>query len=88
MAAMTTSPPLVPHPTGQYRFLPGIEPFSAGAIAAPNHEIVRATLQTPIPWRDGFAKIDAHLRAAGRPRVALCAIELRIPRPFTFDGFD
>ena len=88
MAAMTTSPPLVPHPAGQYRFLPGIEPFSAGAIAAPDHEIVHATLQTPIPWRDGFAKIDAHLRAAGRPRVALCAIELRIPRPFSFDGFD
>ena len=87
MAAMTTPTP-APHPAGQYRFLPGIDPFSAGVVAMPGHEIVHATLQAPVPWRDGFARIEAHLRAAGRPRAALCAIELRIPRPFSFDGFD
>ncbi|MGH8707386.1 MAG: 2-amino-5-chloromuconate deaminase CnbZ, partial [Burkholderiales bacterium] len=31
--------------------------------------------------------IEAHLGALGRPRVALCAAELRSPRPFTFGGF-
>jgi hypothetical protein len=87
MAAMTMPTP-VACPAGQYRFLPAIEPFSAGVVAMAGHEIVRATLQVPEPWRDGFALIDSHLRAAGRPRAALCAIELRIPRPFSFDGFD
>src|SRR5215468_1470230 len=87
MAAMTTPTPM-PNPAGQYRFLPGIEPFSAGAIAMAGHEVVHVTLQAVRPWREGFALIDAHLREAGRPRAALCAIELRSPRPFSFGGFD
>jgi hypothetical protein len=87
MAAMPTSS-LVPCTAGSYHFLPGIEPYSSGAVAMPSHEIVRATLQAPVPYLAGFELIDAHLRAAGRPRAALCAIELRISRPFSFDGFD
>jgi hypothetical protein len=75
-------------PAGQYRFLPGIAPFSSGVAAAAGHQVVHATLRAPIPWRDGFTLIDRHLRAEGRPRAALCAIELRSPAPFTFDGFD
>src|SRR5688500_69313 len=85
---MAQSPSPVPHPGGNYRFLPGIDAFSSGAVAQPGHEIVHATLQTPIPYRDGFALIERHLGALGRPRVALCAIELRSPRPFSFGGFD
>jgi hypothetical protein len=54
----------------------------------PGHEIVHATLQSPVPYLAGFELIESHLRAAGRPRAALCAIELRIARPFSFDGFD
>src|SRR5262245_63795181 len=73
---------------GHYRFLPGIAPFSSGAAAVSGYQVVHATLRSPIPWRDGFALIDRHLRAEGRPRAALCAIELRSPAPFTFDGFD
>ena len=73
---------------GNYRFLPGIAPFSSGVAAAGGFQVVHATLRAPIPWRDGFALIDRHLRAEGRPRAALCAIELRSPAPFTFDGFD
>src|SRR5262245_64898204 len=75
-------------PAGNYRFLPGIAPFSSGAAAASGYQVVHATVRAPIPWRDGFALIDRHLRAEGRPRAALCAIELRSPAPFTFDGFD
>jgi hypothetical protein len=56
--------------------------------AAAGHQVVHATLRAPIPWRDGFTLIDRHLRAEGRPRAAWCAIELRSPAPFTFDGFD
>ncbi len=74
-------------PTGGYRFLPGISAFSSGTVAMPGHEIVHVTLGAPVPWRDGFARIDRHLRAENRPRTALCGIELRSPQPFTFDGF-
>ena len=74
-------------PTGGYRFLPGISAFSSGVVAQPGWEIVRATLASPLPWREGFARIDRHLRERGRPRVALCGIELRSPAPFTFEGF-
>jgi hypothetical protein len=80
-------PATTPHPLGQYRFLPGVEAFSAGVVAQPGHEIVHATLQAPVPYREGFALVDRHLREAGRPRAALCAMELRSPAPFTFDGF-
>lgn len=78
---------LVPCPAGQYRFLPGIDPYSCGVVAEVGHEIVHATLHTSVPYRQGFALIDRHLRERGRPRAALCAIELRIPGPFSFDGF-
>jgi hypothetical protein len=70
-----------------YRFLPGITAFSSGTVATPNHEIVHATLRAPVPWRDGFARIERHLRELGRPRTALCGIELRSPAQFTFEGF-
>ena len=72
---------------GGYQFLPGIPAFSSGVVALPRHEIVHATLAAPVPWREGFARIDRHLRDAGRPRAALCGIELRSPAPFTFEGF-
>ena len=74
-------------PSGQYRFLPGIAPYSSGAAAMPGHEIVHVTLRAPVPWRDGFALIDRHLRQERRPRAALCAIALRSPKPLTFEGF-
>jgi hypothetical protein len=75
-------------PNGGYRFLPGIAAFSSGVVAMPGWEIVHATLTAPIPWRAGFERIEAHLREVGRPRAALCGIELRSPKPFSFAGFD
>ena len=73
---------------GNYRYLPGIAPFSSGVVAMPGYQMVHATLGAPLPWRDGFALVDRHLRDAGRSRAALCAIELRSPAPFSFAGFD
>jgi len=73
---------------GGYRYIPGIRAFSSGVVATSGWEIVHATLAAPVPWRDGFARIDRHLREAGRPRAALCGIELRSPAPFSFSGFD
>lgn len=73
---------------GGYRYLPGITAFSSGVIAMPGFEIVHVTLGSPVPWREGFTRIiDDHLRAEGRPRAAVCGIELRSPAPFTFEGF-
>ena len=72
---------------GGYRFLPGISAFSSGAIAMPGYEIVHATLGAPVPWREGFARIVQHFGQLGRPRAALCGVELRSPAPFSFDGF-
>jgi hypothetical protein len=85
MAAAPAS--LLPGPDPSYRFLPGGEPYSSGAVATPGWEVVRVTLQSPVPWRAGFAAIERHLRVLGRPRTALCAVELRIPAPLTFAGF-
>jgi hypothetical protein len=74
--------------TGNYRYLAGIPAFSSGVVAMPGFEIVHVTLAAPVPWREGFKRIEAHLGQVGRPRTALCGIMLRIPRPFSFDGFD
>lgn len=78
---------LVDNPHGNYRFLTGIAPYSAGVTAMPGFEIVRATLQRPIPYQAGFDLIDDYLTALERPRAALCAVELRLPRPLSFAGF-
>ena len=75
------------HPDGDYRFLPGIAPYSAGVVSTPAFEIVHATLHRPLPYRRGFDRIERHLGAEGRPRSARCGIELHSPRPFTFDDF-
>jgi hypothetical protein len=78
---------LLPGPDPSYRFLPGGEPYSSGVVAAPGWEVVHVTLQTAVPWRQGFVAIERHLGTLGRPRTALCAVELRIPTPLTFAGF-
>ena len=78
---------LLAHPTGNYHFLKGIDPYSCGVVADPGYEIVHLILEHPLPWRAGFDRIDAHLRDLGRPRAALCGAELRSPAPFTMQGF-
>jgi hypothetical protein len=78
---------LVDHPTGNYRFLPGIAPYSCGAVSHPGFEIVNVTFQRPIAYRPGFERIAKLLAEQGRPRTALCAISLRSPGPYSFQGF-
>jgi hypothetical protein len=77
----------VPHPSGNYSFVPGIAPYSCGVISEPGFELIHVTLQQPLPWRDGFDQIDAVLQREQRPRASLCAISLRSPRPFSFSSF-
>src|ERR1700722_5267644 len=77
----------IENPKGNYSFIKGISPYSAGVTAARGFAIEHASLRPARPLRDGFAAVDRHLKALGRPRQALCAMELRSPRPFTFQGF-
>jgi hypothetical protein len=72
---------------GNYRFLAGIAPYSAGVVAMPGFEIERAVLHTPTPYMQGFQLIDQYLTSLGRPPQALCAVELRLPQPLSFQGF-
>ncbi len=76
-------------PEGNYRYLPstGGTPFCSGVIADAGYEIVRATFESPVPWRHGYELIDGHLKALGRPRQALCGLELRCAAPYTWEGF-
>jgi len=75
---------------GNYRFLagePGRLPFCQAVIAEPGYEIVRATLDQPIPYQKGFGLIASHLKSLGRPQQALCGLELRCAEPYTRDAF-
>ena len=65
---------LVDHPTGNYRFLPGIAPYSCGVVSSPGFEIVNVTFQRPVAYRTGFERIARLLDEQGRPKTALCAV--------------
>jgi hypothetical protein len=77
----------IPNPKGGYYFLTGIAPYSSGVAAMSGYEIVHVIMRNPPPYRQGFEFIHSHLAARGRSRQALCAIQLRIPRQFSFEEF-
>lgn len=79
---------LIDNPKGNYCFLSGIAPYSSGAVAMPGYEIFHVSLQQVLPYKQGFDLIDRHLEAQGATRNALCGIELRSPKPFSFEGFE
>jgi hypothetical protein len=72
---------------GGYRFIPAVSQYSGGVAAEPGLRIERVRFSRVMPLREGFAAIEAHLAAIGRPNAAFCACELRSPAPFTEDGF-
>lgn len=79
---------LIANPRGGYSFIRGIAPYSGGAVAADGFEIVHARFRRPVRLMpEGFDRVKAHLAAVKRPLQALCAMELRSPKPFTFQGF-
>ena len=73
---------------GGFRFLAADGPFSDGVAAEPGHRIVRVHAPHATPLTDGFRLVEATLAALGRPMAALCAMELRIPRPLTRNEFE
>jgi hypothetical protein len=72
---------------GGYRYIESVFQFSGGVAALPGFAIERALFPQPLALGDGFAAIEAHLAALGRPTTALCACELRSPKPFSEQGF-
>jgi len=73
--------------SGGFRFLPTDGPFSAGVAAEPGYQIVRANAPRYTPLEEGFRMVEKTLEAEGRPLAALCAMELRIPKPLSREGF-
>ena len=78
---------LRPSPVAPFSYVPGIDPYSGGVVAFPGSGIVHVTLAEAVPWREGFDRIQAITENNGVDRTALCAIELRCPRPHSFEGF-
>ena len=78
---------LLSNSRGGYSFLRGGSAYSAGVAASPGFMIEHVRLANTVPLMAGFNLVEAHLRSAGRPLAALCAIALRSPEPFTFTGF-
>ena len=79
---------LIANHKGGYSFLKGIAPYSAGVTALAGFEIEHATFSRPVALRAGFEAVERHLERIGRPKQALCAMELRSPKPFSFQGFN
>jgi hypothetical protein len=74
-------------PPGGYRYIPAVFQFSGGVAAEPGFEIERVRLMRPLALGEGFAAIEAHLAAIGRPATAFAQCELRSPEPMSDAGF-
>ncbi|MDQ2901544.1 MAG: RidA family protein [Acidobacteriota bacterium] len=79
---------LLANPKGNYSFLRGIDPYSAGTVAHEGYEIVHVRFRQPVPLTAGIERIKRRLAAVERPAQALCGMELRSPQPFSFRGFN
>jgi hypothetical protein len=78
---------VIAFPLGGFRFVKGVFQYSAAVAALPGYRIERARFAEPVPLAEGFSRIAGYLAALGRPRTALCACELRSPKPFDDQGF-
>ena len=79
---------LLKNDKGNYHFWKGIAPYSAGVVADSGFEMMHVRFARALPLATGLARAKAEVLAAGRPIHALCAMELRSPKPFTFTGFN
>jgi hypothetical protein len=75
------------HVEGGYRYIPNLFQYSSGVAAEPGFELERVRFHQPVPLQEGFAAVESHLRAIGRPVAALAQCELRSPRPYSEQGF-
>lgn len=72
---------------GNYRYVPSVFQYSAGAAALRGFHVERVMFRQPVPLKQGFARIAEIIKGAGRPLTAFCACELRSPAPFDDAGF-
>ena len=72
---------------GGYRYVKGVFMYSAGVAAQPGFRMERVRFRKVLPVAEGFRRIAEILEAAGRPKSAFAACELRSPAPFTEGGF-
>lgn len=72
---------------GGYRFAKGVFQYSAGIAPLHGFRLTRVMFRDPVPLDEGFRRIEAIIRDAGRPLTAFAACELRSPEPFTEAGF-
>jgi hypothetical protein len=72
---------------GGYRYIKAVFQYSGGIAAERGYEIERARFAKPLPLRDAYAAVEAHLKSIGRATTAFAACELRSPQPFTDQGF-
>src|ERR1044072_9775238 len=72
---------------GNYRFIPSVFQYSAGAAADDGYEIERVRFDRLVPLAEGFAVAAKYIQEAGRPLPASCACELRSPAAFSEEGF-
>lgn len=70
-----------------YAFLKGVFQYSAGVASLPGYRVERARFHRPLPLADAFTAIAEHLKQNGRAPTALCAFELRSPKPMTEQEF-
>jgi hypothetical protein len=72
---------------GGYRYIPAVFQYSGGVAAEPGYRLERVRFHKPVPLAAGFKRIEAIIKAAGRPLSSFAACELRSPAPFTEAGF-
>ena len=78
---------LIAHPSGNYHFLKGIDPYSCGVVANRGFEIIHAKLSEPIELNAGFDYMCNYLDSLSLDKTALCAMELRCPKPYSMQDF-
>jgi hypothetical protein len=72
---------------GGYRYIPAVFQYSGGVAAEAGFTIERVTFRDWLPLDEGFRRVEAIIRAAGRPLTSFCACELRSPAQFSEAGF-
>jgi hypothetical protein len=85
--ALAHTASLVANSEGNYRFLPAGEVFNSGALPDEGYEIVHALFSPWLPLARGYEAIENYLKSIDRPIQALCGMELRVPKQFSFEGF-
>src|SRR5262249_20296948 len=87
LAQSAEAPAIIDNPKGNFRFRKGSKFSSGGTVAVPGYEIVHVTFNAAPPMEKALEQVDRFLSQQHRPPQALCGIELRSPKPFTFAEF-